>query len=59
MELEFLQCLYERRFNAALNLLKPWTGTWMRSYILARPVVLFDAQAARLAGHERRARAAF
>lgn len=59
MELRFLQRLYERRYDAALATLAPWSGEWMRTFILARPVVLFEAQAHRLRGDTGAAAASF
>lgn len=59
MELRFLQSLYERNYDAALSTLAPWSGEWMRTLILARPVVLFDAQVRRLRGDLAGARASF
>lgn len=59
MELRFLQNLYERNFDAASSTLAPWSGRWMRTFILARPVVLLQAQAERLAGDAEGARRSF
>jgi DNA-binding winged helix-turn-helix (wHTH) protein/TolB-like protein/tetratricopeptide (TPR) repeat protein len=59
MELRFLQALYERRFDRAVEATRPWNGKWMRTWVLVRPAVLLEAQAARLAGDEPRARDAF
>jgi DNA-binding winged helix-turn-helix (wHTH) protein/TolB-like protein len=59
MEIRFLQALYERRFDAALTACEPFAGQWMRTWILVRPVVLFEAQAARLQGDRRRAARTF
>jgi TolB-like protein/DNA-binding winged helix-turn-helix (wHTH) protein/Flp pilus assembly protein TadD len=59
MELRFLQALYEHRFAEALRVVAPWSGKWTRTAILARPVVLYEAQAWRLHGNRRRAAAAF
>lgn len=59
MELRFLQALYEGRFEHALEVLEPFAGGWMRDWVLARPVVLFEAQAWRLLGEGARADAAF
>jgi hypothetical protein len=59
MEIRFLQALYGRRFDAALTAAEPFAGQWMRTWILVRPVVLFEAQAARLQGDRRRAARAF
>jgi tetratricopeptide (TPR) repeat protein len=59
MELRFLQALYERRYDAAVQAQAGWSGRWMRTYILTRPVVLMEAQAWRLAGHRTRAAASF
>ncbi len=58
-ELRFLQGLYERRFDVARAGLEPVAGTWMRGALLARPVVLLEAQARRLEGDSTGARQAF
>jgi tetratricopeptide (TPR) repeat protein len=59
METRFLQALYERRYDEAVRVLRPFAGTWVRHWILVRPVVLFEAQAWRLQGDRARAAAAF
>ncbi len=59
MELRFLQALYERRYDAALEAQAGWSGRWMRTYILTRPVILMEAQAWRLAGNRARAASSF
>lgn len=59
MEVRFLQALYEGRFEQALEVLEPFAGEWMRAWILARPVVLFEAQAWQLLGDAARAEAAY
>ena len=59
MELRFLQALYERRYDEAVRVLRPFAGTWVRHWIFVRPVVLFEAQAWRLQGDAARAAAAF
>lgn len=59
MELRFLQALYERRYDEAGRVLRPFAGTWVRHWIFVRPVVLFEAQALRLQGDAARASAAF
>jgi DNA-binding winged helix-turn-helix (wHTH) protein/TolB-like protein len=58
-EARFLQSLYERRPDAALDALRPHAGEWMRTWILARPVALLEAQAHRLRGDRTEARRAF
>jgi DNA-binding winged helix-turn-helix (wHTH) protein/TolB-like protein len=58
-EARFLQSLYERRFDAALDALRPHTGEWMRTWVLARPVALLEAQAHRLRGDRPQARRTF
>lgn len=59
MELRFLQALFERRYDDARRVQAPWSGQWMRHWVLVRPVVLFEAQACRLQGDRACAAAAF
>lgn len=59
VEIRFLQGLYEGDFAAAQRTLAPWSGRWMRTFILARPVVLLLAQAQQLAGDAAAARRSF
>lgn len=59
MDLRFLQAIYERKFDRAAEVPSPYTGTWMRTNVMVRPVVLLEAQARRLAGDAARARTAF
>jgi TolB-like protein/DNA-binding winged helix-turn-helix (wHTH) protein/Flp pilus assembly protein TadD len=59
MEIRFLQALYERRYDRAREELEAFEGQWMRDWVLTRPVVLFEAQAWRLAGNGTRALEAF
>jgi serine/threonine-protein kinase len=59
MELRFLQALYERRFDRAVEATTPWNGKWMRTWVLVRPAILLEAQALNLLGDNQRARDAF
>jgi len=59
MEPRFVQALYERRFDRAVQAAAPWAGRWMRTWVLVRPAILLEAQAWQLASDRRRATAAF
>jgi serine/threonine-protein kinase len=59
VELHFLQALYERQYEVAVKALAPLSGDWMRTTIVAWPVVLYEAQVWRLSGEHARARAKF